>query len=176
MEAQDIISRKPVTQEKLLDIVERLYTSDTIAWTGGKPPPKMVTNSVSRQPASEDEMKEIYQRLNGTHTKSSQPTDCKSYEPMNPPGYGQKMLPPIEGLEERFKGSKGLPKEKVEEKVGELHSTQTKASQARRDNPRHLLYPERTLLMNNVERIVEFQEKGSLVKQTVLQRREKWYN
>lgn len=176
MEAVDTISCKPVPQEKLLDIVERLYTSETIASVGGKPPKKQTTNSVARAPASEEEMKEIYERLYSASTKGKSGQVCKTFDPMKPPGFGQKMLPPIEGLDERFSGEKPLPTSKVAEVVGTLHSTQTKASQARKDNHRHLLYPERTLLMNNVERIVAFQETGSLVKQTVLQRREKWYN
>ena len=49
-------------------------------------------------------------------------------------------------------------------------------TQARIDNMRILLYPERTLLMNEPNRIKTFQETGSLVKQAILQRREKWYN
>ena len=176
IEFQDTISRKPVPKELMLDIVERLYTSDTEASSGGKRGPKVTTNKVSRPPATADEMKEIYQRLSSAHTKSSRNQKCRTYEEPKPPGYGLKLLPVIDGLEKRFNPDSGLPKEKVEEVVQHLHTKQTGASQARRDNPRHLLYPERTLLMNNVERILDFQEKGSLVKQTVLQRREKWYN
>ena len=35
-----------------------------------------------------------------------------------PPGYGQKCFPAIEGIEERFKAEKPVPKEAYNEQVG----------------------------------------------------------
>ncbi len=133
-------------------------------------------DSISRAPATDEEIQQIVVRLHKTHTKSSAGGgDIKPMEELKPPGTGQKMLPIIEGLEERFKG-KDVPKSKEEEVITRLASAQTKAWKARLDNPRILLYPERTLLCNNVERIVQYQTTGQTVKQALLDRREKWFN
>lgn len=120
---------------------------------------------------------EIFERLNKTHTVSSANTGQIRHpkDPPKPPGYGMKMFPIIEGLDTRFAGFPAS-QDKVAEVVGHLMKTQTTASQAKLDNPRILLYPERTTLMNNVERIRAYQENGAVAKQNMLQRREKWYN
>ena len=121
-------------------------------------------------------MEAIIGRLNSTHTKaSSGATECKPFEENPPAGYGLKMYPVIEGLEQRFKGHEA-PQDKVDEVIGKLHTTPTACSKARKDPPRILLYPERTTLMNNVERIVGYQTSGSVARQKDLQRREKWFN
>ena len=172
LEARDVISKGPVTHDELGSIVDRLYTTHTASSSGnaGKDAPKAPGRSLS-----EDEMKAIYDRLASTHTKSSGGADCKPVEPIRTPGMGLKMYPVIEGIETRFMGEK-LPPEKVSAIIDKMHATQTKSSQSRRDNPRILLYPERTTLMNNVERILAYQQSGSVAKQNVLQRREKWFN
>ncbi len=131
---------------------------------------------ISRGPATDEEIQGIVVRLHKTHTKSSAGGDPNQvFEELKPPGTGQKMLPVIEGLEERFKG-KEVPKSKEEEVITRLSSAHTKAWKARLDNPRILLYPERTLLCNNVERISQYQNTGQTVKQALLDRREKWFN
>ena len=55
-------------------------------------------------------------------------------------------------------------------------STDTGASKARKDFPRILLYPERTILHNNTSRIRSYQDSGTMSRQKELARREKWYN
>ena len=131
---------------------------------------------ISKSAASQEEIDGIVKRLNTTHTKSSAGGEvCKTMEQINIPGYGQKMLPAIEGLEERFRGA-SVDKSKENEVIERLHSAHTKAWKSRLDNPKILLFPERTLLCNNVERIRMFQENGQTVKQNVLERREKWFN
>lgn len=166
-----------VSEEQLTTIVERLHTTHTTSSGGGGPQQVICTNSIAREAAQEEELQEIFQRLCKSHTKaSSGGPDCKQYEPISPPGYGQKMYPAIEGLETRFAGDSAVVEEEVKAVAQRLTSKQTTASQARLDNPRILLYPERTILMNNVERIRSFQENGNVAKQTVLARREKWYN
>lgn len=176
MEARDTISKGPVKEDELSSIVERLYSSHTVSSGGeaGKNAPT-ATNVVSRPPASESEKKEIYNRLAAAHTKSSNGSQCKPADPAKTPGLGLKMLPVIEGIETRFRDAAGPP-EKVQEVIGRLNTTQTAASKARNDNPRILLYPERTTLMNNVERILAYQQSGSVARQNMLQRREKWFN
>ena len=86
------------------------------------------------------------------------------------------MWPTIDGLEERFKGVKAVPRNKWQESSTRLSSAPTKSSAARRDFQRILLYPERTILMNNTERIVNYQKSGAMSRQLDLQRREKWFN
>ena len=174
-QARDILSSPPVQQTELDAIVDRLFTSHTKASSGEACKVPAYQGPPSRS-ASDEEQVAISARLNSTHTKSSSGgVDCRTYPNPNPPGYGLKMFPVIEGLDTRFMGDKVAP-EKVQEVIVKMHKTQTKASQARIDNPRHLLYPERTLLMNNVERIEQYQTTGGLVRQNLLQRREKWYN
>ena len=95
-------------------------------------------------------------------------------EPAKPCGYGLKMYPVIDGIETRFMGT--VDADKKEESLARLLKTQTTSSQARMDNPRILLYPERTTLMNNVERIKAFQDSGATTRQKEMQRREKWFN
>lgn len=58
-----------------------------------------------------------------------------------------------------------------------MHSTHTKSSKQHtaKNNAKILLYPERTILMNNVDRIVRFQGTGVIDRQAVLGRTEKWY-
>ena len=133
-------------------------------------------DTISRPPASEDEITDIVKRLYSAHTKSSKGAPCKEPDTPKPQGYGLKMYPVIDGIETRFKcqGSKG--KEEVGSLTERLHKTQTKASSARLDYPRILLYPERTSLMNNTERIVAYQQSGAVSTQQELQRRERWYN
>ena len=130
---------------------------------------------ISRPPASNEELGEIVNRLHSTLTKSATGQTCKTYNQPKCPGTGLKMLPTIEGLESRFTG-KEVAADKEKEVRDRLHGAGTKASSARYQNPRILLYPERTLLMNNVERIVAFQQSGAVAKQNVLARREKWFN
>ena len=131
---------------------------------------------ISKGPASQDEIDGIVTRLSKTHTKSSAGGEtCKTTEELKVPGYGLKMLPVIDGLEERFKGAK-VEKTKEDEVIQRLHSAHTKAWRSKLNTPKILLFPERTLLCNNVERIKMFQESGQTVKQNVLERREKWYN
>ena len=175
MEARDIISKDPVDEGRLADIVDRLHTTGTIASKGGKDQKYPGMNKIARSPASEEEMNGIYARLATTHTKSS--SGGQGIPPMEPPktpGIGTKVFPVIKGLDERFKGSK-ISKEKESEVIQRLHTAKTKAEDARLSNPRILLYPERTLLCNNVERIHMFQDSGQTVKQAVLDRREKWF-
>lgn len=132
-------------------------------------------DTISRAPATDDEIKEISARLASTQTKATKPAPCRSIDELKEPGSGLKMLPVIPGIEERFRGPAVEP-EKTKEAAARLHTTRTKAWQAQLDNHRILLYPERTLLMNNVERIAQYQQNGAIAKQTVLARREKWYN
>ncbi len=179
LEARDMISKSPVDRNQLADIVDRLYSTQTVSTTGGKSATgyraRRAVNRVARPPCSEEEMGEIYTRLYTTTTKAW--TGGEGIGPMDPPkepGLGLKMYPVIDGLDTRFQGA-SVPKEKKEEIIGRLHTAKTKAEQARLDNPRVLLYPERTLLCNNVERINAYQNNGSTVKQDVLERREKWY-
>lgn len=156
-------------------IVDRLHTTHTASSSGDARPPTVTVNSVARAPASEEEMKEIYGRLSTTHTKSSSGgAHCRQPPEVIPPNYGSKCFPAIDGLDVRFQGPKAT-EEKANEIMSRLMSTQTKASQARRDNPRILLYPERTLLMNNFERIREYQTTGVVTKQKDLQARERWF-
>ena len=178
MEAQDIISKKPVSADEASEISERLFSTHTISSKKEGPPrADHVKNEVARDPATEDEMLEIYKRLHGTGTKSSKGGEaCEAPSVPKVPGYGLKAYPIIEGIETKFKGESPLAKDKMTEAVGRMHTTQTRSSQSRRDNPRILLYPERTTLMNNVERIVAYQQTGSVAKQNMLQRREKWFN
>lgn len=176
LEAHDIISKGPVNGDELGSIVERLFTTHTSSSSGSavKDAPKS-SNSIARAPCTNDEKKEIFDRLAKTHTKSTNGEGCRPVVPTGTPGLGLAMLPVIEGIETRFMGEKLSP-EKVQGIIEKMHATQTKSSQSRRDNPRVLLYPERTTLMNNVERIMAFQQTGSVAKQGVLQRREKWFN
>ena len=159
------------------DMVDRLVTSPTKAWTGElcKTKPTVADNSVSRSAISEDQRNEILHRLNKTHTKSSQGAACKNPEKPLMPGLGQKCLPLIEGLDNRFRGQKS-DEGKVKDIFNRLSSASTRCSRARYENARILLYPERTLLCNDVERIVSYQTNGSTVKQESLARREKWFN
>ena len=87
-----------------------------------------------------------------------------------------KCYPVIEGIETRYRGDKPVSQDQYNESTDKLLKTQTCNSQARLDNPKILLYPERTTLMNNVERIKTYQDSGSLVRQKEMERREKWYN
>ena len=172
---KDTISTKPLPRIKVEDIIERLHSSDTQSSSGTLKARKTTNNAISRAPASTEELDEIYGRLHTTHTKSSKGgEECRPVEHMTAPGYGLPMFPVIDGIEKRFHGHEAPP-EKVTEVITRMTKAQTKASQARLDNAAILLYPERTLLMNNVERIHMFQESGALVKQAMLQQREKWY-
>ncbi len=178
LEVRDQISKNPlVGLDELAGIVDRLYSTHTISsMPDGPPKGHRLNNEVARAPASEDEMKEIYDRLHTSKTKSSLGGEtCKPAPDVKMPGYGLKVYPIIEGIETRFKGNP-QPKSKVSEAAERLLMTQTKASQSRLDNPRVLLYPERTTLMNNVERIVAYQQTGAVAKQNIMERREKWYN
>ena len=131
---------------------------------------------ISKGLATQEEIDGIVARLSKTHTKSSAGGEtCKPAEELKVPGYGQKMLPVIDGLDERFKGAQ-VEKSKEDEVIRRLHSAHTKAWKSKLNYPKILLFPERTLLCNNVERIKTFQESGQTVKQNVLERREKWYN
>ena len=122
---------------------------------------------------SKDEIQAIVNRLYSTHTKSSSgSTSCKTYEPLPMPGYGQKMYPAIPGLESRFSGR---AKTANPESARRLHETKTRATSARLESPRILLWPERTLLMNDVNKIRDYYQSGTLAKQSALPRREKWY-
>ena len=175
LEAKDTISKDPVNQDKLADIIDRLHTTGTIASKRSKNQKDPNMNKIARTPATEEEMNEIFGRLATMHTKSSSGGQgVPPYEHPKTPGIGTKTFPVIEGLDERFKGSK-VPKEKEKEVIERLHTAKTKAEEARLDNPRILLYPERTLLCNNVERIRTYQDSGQTVKQAVLERREKWF-
>ena len=159
------------------DLVERLVTTETRAWSGlpCRAKPVVADNSVSRAPVSDDEKTAMLHRLNQTPTKSSAGEACKSYEPPPPPGLGLKCLPDIAGLAQRFKGAPA-PQAKVNDIFSRLSSASTRSSRARYEHAKILLYPERTLLCNNVERIVSYQNTGSVVKQEALARREKWFN
>ena len=118
----------------------------------------------------------IYARLHTTHTKSSAgETSCKEIRTPNPPGFGLKMYTNVEGIETRFLGGTA-DDGKVNEVIGRLTTAQTTSSQARRDPLRILLYPECTSLHNNVQRIRDYQQTGSVTKQTGMERRERWYN
>ena len=128
-----------------------------------------------RTPTSSDEVTGIFKRLNSTHTKSSRGgVECKPDDPLPRPGYGQKVYPIIDGIETRFSGNRKL--DDAGSVIDRLTKTQTKSGSARYAAPRILLYPERTLLCNSVEKIVAYQESGATSKQNVLARREKWFN
>ena len=123
--------------------------------------------------SSKEEIESIVNRLYSTHTKSSSgSTSCKTYEPLPSPGYGQKMYPAIPGLETRFSGR---AKTANPESTRRLYETKTRATSARLESPRILLWPERTLLMNDVNKIRDYYQSGALAKQSALPRREKWY-
>lgn len=176
----DVISKEPMPMNKVLDIIERLFTTHTESSEGLTKPPKITTNEVSRPSATDEELQEIYNRLHGTHTKTSKGgEECRPWDPVKVPGQGLPMFPFIEDLDKRFNGSKLIDakvgEEKIKEIIEALRKNQTVASQARLDPYTILLYPERTLLMNNPERIRQFQENGAIVKQVILQAREKWY-
>ena len=160
------------------EIVDRLNRTHT-ASSSAKPcraTPTVAENIVAREPATEEEIKTIFSRLQTTHTKSSNGgAECKPHDPPAPQGLGHKMLPIIDGLEERFKGDKAMKKEKADSVFTRLTSAHTRSSRARGESPKILLYPERTLLCNNVTRIVNYQNTGEVVKQATLARREKWF-
>ncbi|KAK2169784.1 hypothetical protein LSH36_7g16103 [Paralvinella palmiformis] len=123
--------------------------------------------------ASKEELESIVKRLYSTHTKSSSgSTSCKTYNPLPSPGYGQKMYPIIPGLESRFSGR---AKTANPEATKRLYETKTRATTARLKSPQILLWPERTLLMNDVNKIRDYYQSGTLAKQSALPRREKWY-
>ena len=131
---------------------------------------------ISRDGVTGDDVKTIVQRLHTTKTECKKGPDLNKVFEIPPiPGLGMKMLPEIEGLETRFRGTP-RGKDEVNEVMKRLHTTNTKASTARKDNPRVLLYPERTTLMNNTERILAYQQNCEVAKQGSLARREKWYN
>lgn len=141
-------------------------------------PPGHVRDTISREPVTKDELKDIVERLNTTSTVSKRGGEDykdKIWDYPKVEGLGKKMLPIIDGLDERFKGTP-VPKDKYNEITQNLHTSKTKASQLRYEYPRILLYPERTTLMNNTQRILEYQEAGTVAKQATLARREKWYN
>lgn len=173
-EAADTISKRAVKSDELDMIVDRLYRSETMSGKICRQSPTTAVDKIARKLESNEEIMAVYKRLNSTHTKSSSPQNCKGFDTPNPPGYGQKMFPIIDGLDTRF-GGKNVPAEKVNDVISRLHTSQTKSSKSRMDNPRILLYPERTLLCNDVERIKAYQDTGETVKQPYLDRREKWY-
>ena len=150
--------------------------TETKASGGGVPckaDPAAAKDTIS---AASGDVKAISHRLNTAHTKSSSGgVPCRNPEPTTLPGYGLKMFPAIDGLDTRFIGHK-VNKKKVAEVTERLSSATTRASRARLENHRILLYPERTLLFNDTERIVQFQESGVVVKQKDMSAREKWYN
>ncbi len=133
---------------------------------------------ISRGPVSDDEISGIADRLFKTPTKSSLGgLECKVMTPLKSPGYGLPMYPVIVGIESRFVGNP-MPESKEKQAKERLHTTHTESSQAKKASESHkaLLYPERTILMNDVEKILEYQQTGHLAKQAMLRRREKWYN
>ena len=171
----DTISAPPVAKTKLTDIIERMNTTYPECMEGTLRPRKTTTNSISRPPASDEELSEIYTRLHGTQTKSSKGgEECRTYDSKKPPGMGLPMFPDIDGMDKRFAGF-DAPPDKVAEVITRMRMTQTKSSQARLDPHAILLYPERTLLMNEPERIRTYQDSGAIVRQQNLQAREKWY-
>ncbi|CAH1795530.1 unnamed protein product [Owenia fusiformis] len=142
-------------------------------------PPGMAKDIISRDPASKEEMAEIIDRLNKTTTVSKRGGEDykdKAWDYPKTPNLGSKMLPIIDGLDDRFKGGSVNSKETYDDITGRLHTTRTKAASLRYDYPRILLYPERTTLMNNTQRIVDYNNSGAVAKQKELARRERWYN
>lgn len=176
--AEDRITKKqPKNKSEVDEITERLNTTYPKCQSGDIKPPEVCNNTIAKKVESEDEVKEIFARLRTTHTKSSSGgVPCKQSDPPKPIGFGTKCYPIVEDIESKFKGAKPVPKEKYDEITDRLLKTQTCNSQARLDNPKVLLYPERTKLMNNVDRIRNYQDSGSVVKQKEMERREKWYN
>lgn len=171
------LHQRKVNGEELDEIVERLHTTSTKS--SGKPcrlPVPAMKNVIAGAPLPVGEQLEICQRLYSTPTKaSSGGKRCKSAVPLTTPGLGLKMLPVIEGLEGRFKGA-GRPKSHSGTTVGgRLHSTQTATARSRQDYPRILLWPERTLVSGNLERLRAYQDTGMLSKQAGLPRRDKWF-
>ncbi|KAK2189243.1 hypothetical protein NP493_112g01016 [Ridgeia piscesae] len=151
--------------------------TETKASSGGVPckaDPATAKDMISKPSA---DVKASSLRLNTAHTKSSKGGEpCRTPQPATLPGYGLKMFPAIDGLDTRFKGHKVNRKKVVADVTQRLSSATTRASRARLENHRILLYPERTLLFNDTERITQFQETGVVVKQKDMSTREKWYN
>ena len=129
-----------MSSNEMNDVTERLFTTYPKCQQDVAPPTVCV-NSVAREPASEDEIKvkrdvikmeyqckqmlfrfqEIYEKLHKTHTISSGGgTPRRPPEEPKAPGYGQKCFPIIEGIEERFKAEKPVPKETYSEQVTTL--------------------------------------------------------
>lgn len=79
-------------------------------------------------------------------------------------------------MDTRFKENSAT-KDKVQDIINKMHSKHTVSSEhhTAKKNAAILLYPERTILMNNVDRIVRFQDTGVIDRQGVLGRTEKWY-
>ena len=168
----------PLPREDLDKIVDRLHNTQTKSSSAQacKASSARIRNQVARQPLPEEERLEIYKRLYSTHTKASAGgMRCKSADPLQTPGMGLKMLPVIEGLEKRFRG-RPMKKEEAEGVVAQrLYRAKTASTNARLAYPRILLYPERTLVGGDVERVRAYHESGTLTKQSLLGRREKWY-
>ncbi|CAD5119083.1 DgyrCDS7728 [Dimorphilus gyrociliatus] len=173
---QDSISRTGVTSNDLTNIIDRLHTTHTQSSSGavGHQRPR---DTISKPFESEEDTKQIVDRLHKTHTKSSSGGElCKIYEPKTPQNYGTKAYPVIEGLDTRFR-EKTAPKDKVKDIINKMHTSHTVCSELHtsKKNASILLYPERTILMNNVDRIVRFQDTGAIDRQGMLGRTEKWY-
>ena len=163
---------KKVSEQELDAIIERLYTSTTKSLSCQEQP-YYVKDIISRPGTSSADVKEITNRLASAHTKSSSGgVECKAKPELTPIGYGLKSYPTIEGIETRFKGNSSANASAVSSR---LMSAQTRASKSRLESPAVLLYPERTMLMNEPERIRAYQTSGDMSKQGVLGRREKWY-
>ena len=175
---EEVTPSRQVPEADVDQIVERLHNTHTKSYRAApcRSSPAKAQDTISRPRGSDDDVDQITQRLVKTHTKSSSGgAECKTMDPLKSPGYGQKMYPIIDGLVQRFSGRLRPATGSVDGITQRLTSAQTKASQARLDNPRILLYPERTLLCNNVARIGMFQQNGVTVRQKELARREKWY-
>ena len=194
--ADDQISKKARPEEEINMIVDRLYTMETESWKGGDQnkqfgQPRLpgggkkmlpfiegLDSRFKGKPLAGEELKAASDRLNTTKTTAS-PVRYKdiqtNFKQPIIPNLGTKCLPEIDGLDIRFRGAP-QPTEQLQESTKRLHTTQTKATTARVDNPRILLYPERTTLMNNTARILAYQQNCEVAKQPSLARREKWYN
>ena len=168
----DMTASPQVDEGEVDEIVKRLHSTQTKSSKGEgcRVEGTVARDTISRKFTSEDEVQESFKRLQTTHTKSSSgdTVPCKEIK-------APQTLPVIEGLDGRFKGDAKSNKSKMADITERLSSAHTRSSKARLDNPRILLYPERTLLCQNVKRINDFQVDGSTVRQKELARREKWF-
>ena len=142
--------------------------------------PFTVQDIISKRKLTNDQLRQSSQRLYSAKTKSfarGRPIENQvkiqdTFKEPNPVGYGQKLWPHIEGLETRFKGTRPARSATVFDR---LFRTQTKSGQAKYRDVAIPLYPEKAVLMSNKEHAKTYHDTGSIPKQVVLARSEKWF-